>query len=229
MNSEPASQIVCPGCKKPLNLPPDAAGRMGTCPHCAANFLIGKAVDGSTTAESLQRFAYVGGVPRVLAGPGLALLMVAFVGLIVNGYLAWELFTVPGGDLKLARVWARSLFTPGELEQLRDAAKRKPGDPEPDPKLIERENEQIEAFAVAWAPYMRPVHTAGLVTSVIATLGAMCILRGRFFWFAVLACAAAGLNFNYLCCVPGAMAGLWAFLSLVRDESQTYFQRKSSG
>ncbi len=229
MNSEPSHQIVCPGCRKPLNLPAGAAGRMGTCPHCAASFLIGTAADGTTTAESVQRFAYVGGVPRVLAGPGLALLMVAFVGLIVNGYLSWDLFAVPDGDVKLARVWARSLFTPGELEQMREAAKRKPGDPEPDPKLIARENEQIEAFAVAWAPYMRPAHAAGFVTSAVAAFGAMCMLRGRFFWLAVLGCVAAGLNVNYLCCVPGAMAGVWAFLSLVRDESQAYFQGKSEG
>jgi hypothetical protein len=41
----------------------------------------------------------------------------------------------------------------------------------------------------------------------------------------MLGCFAAALNVNELgCCFPGALAGIWGILMLVRDEGRRYFR-----
>ncbi len=221
------NRIACPSCQKPLNVPVEAVGQPVHCPFCQASFAVSTDADGKLiTPEISQRFAIIGGVPRLLAAPGIALLSVCFAGLILNGVMTIELSTRPGADRELARKWVQELQSPGELEELREAAKRKKDDPNPQEKIPTRvEEQQADAIAAVWAPLMLPIHAGSLALSAIATLGAMCILAGRFYWFAMFGCVVAAINLNYLCCVPGAIAGLWAFLSLTRDESQVYFRR----
>jgi len=42
---------------------------------------------------------------------------------------------------------------------------------------------------------------------------------------AQVACVLAALNFAHLCCVPGAVAGLWGLLMLGSEEGREHFQR----
>lgn len=229
--SDPAAfRIVCPGCAKPLHVPPDAVGKPANCPHCRAAFFLPANADGSPgTPEIGQRFARIGGVPRVLAGPGLALLVVSLAGVIVNGFLTLQFSARPGADLEFARNRVRELRSSGDAEDLRKAAQKKKDAPPDDPAAkaaAERlEDAQDEALAAAWAPWMKPLHAVSLGISAVAAVGAFCVLRGRFYPLALLGCVAAAVNVNHLCCVPGTLAAAWTFLALIQDDARAHFRR----
>jgi hypothetical protein len=61
--------------------------------------------------------------------------------------------------------------------------------------------------------------------SAVTFLGGVAILRGRGPWLAFLGCAAAVVNVNHLCCLPGAIAGVWGILALSRDDVRAHFRR----
>jgi hypothetical protein len=75
---------------------------------------------------------------------------------------------------------------------------------------------------------MVPLHWASTAVSALAFLGGVAILRGRWYPLAVAGCVAAILNVNHLCCLPGAVAGVWGLMALVRDDVRAHFKGRGA-
>ena len=56
-------------------------------------------------------------------------------------------------------------------------------------------------------------------------LGGLSIALGWNYRLAQVGCVAAALNFTHLCCVPGAIAGLWGMLMINSDEGRAHFRK----
>lgn len=219
-DTPPPHLVTCPGCARPLHVPPDAVGKPGHCPHCRTNFFLPANPDGSpgeptVSATAPTRF----GVPKALLGPGFALLIIGAVGAFVNGYLLLRFLTVPGSDVAYARSQIQEMRNLEGMRRVPAAAKAKAEPPPPPEDTAEAD----EALAQSWAPGMVPVHAVSLVLSALTAAGGAATLTGRLYPLALLGCAAAAVNVNNLCCLPGGAAGLWGLLMLVRDENRRHF------
>jgi hypothetical protein len=212
--------ITCPGCRKPLHIPADAVGKPAHCPHCKAPFRLQP--DGS--AGPIVRRS----LPRPLVVPAFALIVLGLAGVLVNGYLSVLFALKAGADRDFAR---------GRVAEVRSSqalsAGMKGGEWQYAPAAAvaggaaavaaeERDNEEV---VETWAPGMKPLHLASTAVSAVAFLGGLSTLTGRFYPMAVLGCVAAILNVNHLCCLPGAVAGVWGLLALARDEVRPHFRR----
>jgi hypothetical protein len=62
-----------------------------------------------------------------------------------------------------------------------------------------------------------------LAVSAVVFSGGLSIATRRNYRFAKFACVLAALNFPHLCCIPGAIAGLWGLLMLSSDEGREHF------
>ena len=206
----PADRVTCPGCSRPLHVPPSALGQVVHCPHCRANFrLPGDGGAPEPLAARPSRF----GVPKMLVGPGFALLMIGGMAATVNGYVLGRFLLVPGAVLDHARWQVQELRN----QQLELRAKEKDAPPPPDTAAVDEE------MARAWEPRLFPFHAGSMVLGLLAAAGGLATLTGRLYPLALLGCLAAAVNVNYLCCVPGFGAGAWAALMLVRDEGRKHF------
>ncbi len=230
--------LPCPGCGRTLGLPPEALGKPLNCPHCRAAFHVPRGPDGSpgTVAPGTPpprpgpRFAP--DLPRAFIVPVLALLMLGFAGMLVDGYLSYLFATRPNAayDYAFNRVIeARSIQSMGDTtaattddwEQIAPAAVA--GSP-----LAIAAGEILEdaanaKLAKAWQPSVAPASRYSFAASFLAAVGGLCMVRGRFYWLALLGCVAAIANVNHLCCIPGGIAGVWGILTLVRDEGRLHF------
>jgi hypothetical protein len=214
--SDPADRVACPGCSRPLHVPPSALGQAVHCPHCKANFRVpGAGGPPEPLAARPARF----GVPKLLLGPGFALLMVGVTAATVNGVLLGRFLLRPGADLDHAR-WQVQELRNQQLELLAKEAKK--GEPPPAPPDTSAADEEL---ARAWVQRLVPFHAGSLALGLLAAAGGVATLTGRLYPLALAGCVAAAVNVNYLCCVPGAAAGAWAGLMLVRDEGRRHFQR----
>ncbi len=222
--------IACPGCKQPLRLPTDALGKTGHCPHCRAAFRV--AADGTPQLVAPSRFTL--NLPRPLLVPAYGLLMLGLAGVLVNGYLSVLFATRPGFDVEFARgrvFEVRSAeemsgsMRPAEWEYDKYAAVG--GVAAAEAAGVAEKDRRSEELAQSWAAGMRPLHLVSVAVSAVSFLGGVAILRGRWLWLAFLGCAAAILNVNHLCCLPGAVAGVWGILALSRDDVRTHFRRPS--
>ncbi len=221
-------QITCPGCGKPLNVPAAAAGRTGYCPYCQAAFQLPSGPGGTPGPPRRRR-----GVPRPLVGPGFGLVMLGLAGTLVNGYLAARLTLEPGFDREYARGRVREVRS---IEAISGGA-RPSEDWPPAPRAAAAgaaaavataaavEDRADEELAAAWAPATRPVHWAAAAVSLVELLGGVAILRGRWYPLALVGCVAAAVNVNHLCCLPGAVAGVWGLAALARDDVRAHFRR----
>ena len=224
-------QITCPGCGKPLHVPASAVGKPARCPHCRAAFRLPANPDGSPGTPEPVRHGP--GLPRVLFVPGFGLLMLGLAGTLVNGYLAARMSLQPGFDREFAR---------GRVGEVRSAEAMSGAMSEPtawsgEPgaalggtvAVVAAEELANEELAAAWAPGMTPLHWVSTAVSAVAFLGGVAILRGRWYPLAVAGCVAAILNVNHLCCLPGAVAGVWGLMALARDDVRAFFKRGGEG
>jgi hypothetical protein len=210
--------ISCPGCLRPLHVPADAVGKTAHCPHCRTNFFLPRNPDGTPGTPVLPKLRFA--VPRMVAAPAFALLTVAFVGVVVNGTLLGFFLLKPGADLAYARGRVLEIRSIDMVQGLKEAKRADPAAaPAPDPEQDARDEELAEL----WAPAMKPLHTTFLVVSLLTAAGAGAMLAGRWYPLALFGCLAAAVNVNNFCCVPGAIAGVWAFLVLIRDDSRKHF------
>lgn len=228
-----SSVITCPNpaCRQPLNLPADAAGKPLSCPHCGTR--IGLTWNPDGTPGEPRPLGGVRWVPRMFLVPGFALLILGTAGTFVNGYVAADAAGGPEAQLKHGRRLVNDLRSFESLTAPASEAK-KTGDPTPQDlfaaiagqaaRVAEQETNDA-ALAAVWATRVVTVHAVFTVVSVLTALGGFAILRGRWYWLAMLGCVAAALNLNAGCCVPGAIAGLWGFLMLARDDGRRYFGR----
>jgi hypothetical protein len=228
MTSDQAEyQITCPGCGRPLQVPAAAVGRPARCPHCRTAFRLPANPDGTPgTPEPVRRAPLI---PRLLVVPGFGLLILGLAGTLVNGYLAARMALQPG----FAQQFARGRVTEVRSAEAMSGAMSEPEGWSGEPAAAVAgaagaaggEELADERLAAAWAPGMLPVHATSAAVSAVVLLGGAAILRGRWFPLAVLGCLAAILNVNHLCCIPGAVAGVWGLLVLARDEVRAHFRR----
>jgi hypothetical protein len=230
----PRTLIPCPACGRTLGLPADAVGKPLNCPHCAAAFHVPRGTGGLpgpiTAGVPPRRFAT--DLPRGLLIPAIALLMIGFAGVLVDGYLSFRFATQPNAtrDYALGRaVEARSILGMGDAKETASerwghathAAAAGAALTLAAGNFID--DDADARLAAAWAPSVARASWLSLAASVLAAAGGACMLSGRFYWLALAGCVAATLNVNHLGCVPGGIAGVWGILTLVRDEGRLHF------
>lgn len=232
--------LPCPGCGRALGLPTDALGKPLNCPHCGAAFHVPRGPDGTpgVALPGVPKSRFGAGLPRGFVVPALALLMLGFAGVFVDGYLSYLFATRPNAEYDYAYsrvIEARSIQSMGDTnpaasddwEQIAPASVGGCA-------LAVSAGEILEdaanvKLAKAWQPSVAPASRYSLAASSLAVLGGFCMLRGRFYWLAIAGCVAAIANVNHLCCIPGGVAGVWGILSLVRDDGRLHFGIRPAG
>lgn len=205
--------IACPACKHLVRVPLDWLGTEVQCPQCKAKFRAPTRVDGKLTeAELLSRPASATDAPKrrprmdaMLLLPAFGLLLCGAVGMLVNGGLVYFLRSDPAGG----KQWAGT-----QVEAMRKMGLRAGEPPEKD---AEETDQLLRQFR-----WILPV---SLAVSAVVFLGGLSVVLRWNYRFAQVACVLAMLNVAHLCCVPGAIAGLWGLLMLGSAEGREHFQR----
>lgn len=236
--SDPRFPITCPGCGRPLGVPPTAVGRPAHCPHCRAVFDLPANPDGTPGVPVPRRVRPKLNIPRLLFVPAVGLVVLGIAGTFVGGFLAVRFATVEGADRDYARGLVRQIRgidaadragrpTDEGWPQLPHAAVLGAGLAAGSNDVLERVKD--ERLAAEWGPSVAPINRLSLLLSVATLAGGAALVGGRFYWLALAGCVAAAVNVNHLCCIPGAMLGGWGVLGLVRDEGRAYFGIRPRG
>ena len=210
----PETEVIsCPACRHLLRVPLDWLGQAVQCPECQARFRAPvRAGDRLTEPELLERpkAAPATARPRLdamLLLPAFGLLLCGVAGVIVNGMLSYRFLADPVGSKQSIR---------GQLENLR-AYGVGANDPPQDTGKLDDERAEQTARMMRW---VLPLFT--LVSAVVFLGGLSMALRWNY-RLAQVGCVAAALNVPHLCCVPGAIAGLWGMLMLASAEGRAHF------
>jgi hypothetical protein len=206
--------IACPACKHLVRVPLDWLGTQVQCPECKAMFRAPVRADGKLTEpELLSRPAASGPATaapdRMLLFPAFGLLLCGVAGVLVNAGLLYFMLTDAAGG----KQWAGR-----QVEALR---KMGVGADEPPEKKAEKDEQDAEQLL----RQMRWLLPISLAISAVVFLGGLSIARRRNYRLAQLGCVLASLNVAHLCCVPGAVFGLWGLLMLSSDEGREHFAR----
>jgi hypothetical protein len=159
------------------------------------------------------------------------LLLLGAAGTFVNGYLYYTFRSDP----EAARTFAAWIIRQQAKERPDDAPP--PAGPLSDEEKRERE-ERAKAFqadqerrvdetAAAAAPFVGPMQGPFALVSLGVLAGGVAFAARRGYWLAFLGCALAILNVNHVCCVPGAVVGVWGFFALISDDGRRHFGRVS--
>jgi hypothetical protein len=139
--------------------------------------------------------------------PAYGLIVCGLAGLIVNVLITWRLHSDPEGS----RVYIQQ-----QVERLRQWGF---GEDEAEEVRPQRDAERA-AWAMRHLPWIVP---ASAVMAALALLGGISIALRWNYRLAQIGCLAAGLNLVGLCCLPGAMVGLWGLLLLQSEEGRGHF------
>lgn len=206
--------ILCPACKHALRVPLDWLGESVRCPECKAQFRA-PARDGSgglTEAVLLSRPDAERPVARkpldaMLLLPAFGLMLLGATGAVVNARTAYHAAADPAA------------MRDAVLHQLQELRKVGVGqdDPEADRDRLDAERAERTVAGLRWGL------PAFAVVSGVVFLGGLSIATRWNYRVAQLGCVAAALNVPHLCCVPGAVVGLWALLMLGSEEGRAHF------
>jgi len=225
--------ITCPkrSCAASLRLALDVAAKPLSCPHCRTAILVVLGSDGNL--DRVERATASGWrVPGLLLVPGFALFILGVAGAFANGYLANRCWQDPAFSLDFARNRVSDLRSGGSLTGPANDAKKKSTEATPEDAFaavagpLAEESRKLladEELAQHWQEYVLPVCASFAAVSVVMAIGGLCIVSGRFYTLAFLGSLAGIVNFNLMCCVPGAVAGIWGILMLVRDDGRKHF------
>jgi hypothetical protein len=217
--SEPGPEtevISCPACNHLLRVPLDWLGTPVQCPECQARFKA-PACDGSgglTAAELISRptSAAIGQRRKpdmMLLLPALGLLVCGVAGVIINGLLSYKFLTDPVGSKDYLHAQIANLRQYGVGAD----------DPEADRDRLDAER------AENTAGILRSALPAFAVVSAVVLLGGLSIALRWNYRLGQVGCVAASLNIPHLCCIPGAIAGVWGLLMLASAEGREHFGR----
>lgn len=207
--------IACPACKHLVRVPGDWLGTEVQCPECRSQFRAPVREPGGLTDAVL--LARGDGAPAperkrpdaMLLIPAFGLLLCGVAGVAVNGFLLTVLFGDPNGG----RDWAAKQV----------AALRQMGLGEGDTP-----DERAAADATAagqLVSQLRVLLPVSLAVSAVVLAGGVALVRRRHYRLAQVACVLACVNVAHLCCVPGAVAGVWGLLMLGSAEAREHFGR----
>jgi hypothetical protein len=62
-----------------------------------------------------------------------------------------------------------------------------------------------------------------MAAGAVTFAGGVAMIRRKGYRLAQVSCLVAALNLPHLCCVPGAVLGLWGLLLLMSDEGREHF------
>lgn len=205
--------IACPACRHLVRVPADWLGTPVQCPECQAKFTAPlRDGDRLTEAKLLTKPITPTAAPSrrsdpLLALPAFGLILVGFASLIANGYLFVHFLTSGDGG----RGWVKNQMP--VLRQM--GVKPQADDADQEASADQVANQLAPKFLWVWL-------AAGIVASLELAAG-VAMLRRKNYRLAQLGCALAGLNLPHLCCVPGAVFGLWGLLLLMSDEGREHF------
>lgn len=210
--------IQCPSCHRPLRVPDELVGLPVKCPDCGMVFLTVTGTPASPTAPASVPPSQVTataptvspvarGIPEpffaddrastAVGGPGVALLIVGILGLIASSF---SLLAVLGMD--------HEKFMEGFKSQMEDVP----------PEQVE------EMGRLIVGPAAGVIHGVFVAISLLVLLGAVMMLRRRFYPLAVLGSVLAMINLETCCCVLGLPVGFWSLLVLMRADVQETFR-----
>ncbi len=215
----PAEEVIsCPACRHLLRVPADWLGTEVQCPECRSMFRAPvRDGDRLTDAVLLSRTAAAEAAapPRrrsdlMLSLPAFGLLIVGVAGVLVNGFTAARSVLDPDGVKAAVRAQV--------VDKLRQHGSFDADPPGADVR------EQLDDERAAQAVEMFQVVTGAFaVVSAGEFVGGLALVRGRGYWLAVLGCVLAIVNFPNLCCVPGAVFGVWGLVLLFTPEGRAHF------
>jgi hypothetical protein len=203
--------IACPACRHLVRVPADWLGTTVQCPECKAAFTAPvRDGDRLTEAKLLSAPAAPAAPARgradpLLLLPAFGLMLVGFASLAANGYLFIHFVTSADGG----RGWLKN-----QMPAIKQMGLKVEGE---DPAQTD------ERVADELAPKFRWVWLAAAAAAGVEVAAGFSILRRRRYRLAQLGCTLAALNLPHLCCVPGAIFGLWGLLMLLSDEGREHF------
>jgi hypothetical protein len=196
-----------------LRVPLDWLGQPVQCPECQARFQAPVRIGGGLSAPELISRAPAAApaagkrFDATLLLPAYGLLLCGVVGVVVNVLLAYKFFADPAGSEQYVR------------NQLTNFRQHGFGADDPAEARDQLDNERAGRIARAMK-WVLPLF-AGV--SALAFVGGLSIAFRWNYRLAQLGCIAASLNIPHLCCLPGALAGLWGLLMLQSDEARAHF------
>lgn len=205
MNSE---LIECPACKHALRVPENLFGKTVRCPECKAHFTAPtRDADGKFGVPVLlpqptaQRTAAGKSWDSPLFVPAMLLILVSFIGTLVNGYQTVTLFTDPD-RAERAIGWL--------AEQLGNAMQQ------------EKSKEQLD-MALRAAPIAYSIIFA---FNAISLLGGFAMMFRRFRWLSILGSVLAMINIGNCCCLIGLPAGGYCLVKLIDPDVKPLYKRQ---
>lgn len=203
--------ISCPACRHVVRVPADWLGTAVQCPECQAKFTAPVRRDGRLTEPVLLSEPAKAGRPRsggdpLFWLPAWGLMLVGAVGVAVNGFTLAVVAREPAA------------FAAQKRAEAEDLARRFGQDP--------------AAAADSWfitPPGLAGAAGYGVACGLAAFAGGLAMATRRGYRVAQLGCVLAAVNLPALCCVPGAVFGLWGMLLLAGDEGRGHFRTPERG
>jgi hypothetical protein len=202
--------LSCPSCKHLVRVPADWLGQTVQCPECQATFTA-PIREGDRLTEATLLSAPASPPPvaarpdPILTLPAFGLMLVGAASFLVNGYLLVKFLSSPDRG----QAWVQD-----QLPQLRKwGLQEENAEGTPD--------EQDARVAAELAPRFLWVWPAAMTAGAVTFAGGVAMLRRKAYRLAQVGCLLAAVNLPHLCCIPGAVFGLWGLLMLMSDERPT--------
>lgn len=205
--------IACPACKHLVRVPADWLGQTVQCPECKATFTAPVRVGDRLTEPTLLAApaSLTTSTPAkpdpVLTLPAFGLMLVGIVSFLVNGFLLIQFLSSPDHG----KEWLQAQMP--QVRQWGFQEKDAKGTPE----------EQDAQAAAELAPKLLWVWPIAMAAGAVTFAGGVAMIRRKGYRLAQIGCLVAALNLPHLCCVPGAVLGLWGLLLLMSDEGREHF------
>jgi hypothetical protein len=203
--------IACPACRHLVRVPADWLGQTVQCPECKATFTAPVRDGDRLTDARLLSAPPAPAAPPPARGkldvmlllPAFGLMLVGVASLIANGVLFVRFVTSADHGVG----WVKNQMP--AIRQMGFKAENEDADPD-------KANEQV---AAELAPKLLWVWLAAAVAAGVTFAGGLSMARRRNYRLAQFGCVLAAINLPNLCCVPGAVFGLWGLLMLMSSEN----------
>lgn len=198
--------VTCPGCQKPIRVPPDVLGQTAKCPFCKCHFRAPVRTSDGLTEPLLLRRNVFGRHRTVL--PATIMLMSGLVGIFSNSVAVLQ-----------------SQFDPEQFE----ANTRAYFERVAEQRQAEEDRDRVRAMvpgAIRWVPVVR---VAAALLSIFSVAGAVAMLRKRAYSLAIAASFATMFNLALAncCCVASIFIGGYSLYVLMDPEVRAEFRSPS--